>query len=210
MDAKELLFLTPRGVSVRGAYLQGSKGTLPVVLAPGSGYHAEMPLLRGAAEALKAQGHPTLRFDWAYSTRGQTPSPDFRNERQDLAAAVEEACSLSGAKAVYLVGKSLGARLALELARSSKRVRGVVLLTFPLHAPQAPSAVLHVAELPPLPVHLITGDQDPLCQTEALRAAIERGHLPPKPTVLRGDHSLLGSEPAAIEAVVDAIRRWEA
>lgn len=73
-------------------------------------------------------------------------------------------------------GHSFGGRVA-SLAASEHRYQGLVLLSFPLHAPGAPDRwaerTAHFGQVA-CPVLLLSGDRDPFAKVELLQQAVER------------------------------------
>ena len=73
-------------------------------------------------------------------------------------------------------GHSFGARVA-SLAAAEHGYGGLVLLSYPLHAPGSPERWDERTEHWPrigCPVLLLSGDRDPFARTDLLRAAVER------------------------------------
>ncbi|HLE58221.1 MAG TPA: alpha/beta family hydrolase [Candidatus Limnocylindria bacterium] len=78
----------------------------------------------------------------------------------------------------FIGGHSFGGRVASLLA-AERRVAGLILLCYPLHAPGAPErAAIRTVHWPSIsaPVLLLSGDRDPFARIELLRAAVR--HLP--------------------------------
>jgi predicted alpha/beta-hydrolase family hydrolase len=165
-----------------------------VVIAPGQGYHKDLPLIVTAAEQLAGAGFLVVRFNWAYFAEKGRPSPDLSRELDNVEAALAHARRHEGVTRVLLAGKSLGTLAALERAsRKSDDLGGIALLTFAMHLPDepgtflGPSAKLATVDLPVL---VVTGDNDRLCQLKALYGVAARAKRAVEIVVVPGDHSL--------------------
>lgn len=219
----------PRPVSIpttRGVALEGvlhvperPSGTI-VVIGSGRGYHMGLPLLRRTAEELARVGVAALRFDWAYHTAKGEHSPDLSVELQDLESAIAFARGVTGVRHVVLAGKSLGSvAVALRAQTRSDDVAGLMLLTWPIHAPGKPDEIqdgvgaLLAWEKPLL---IACGDADPYSELGALYEVAGRFERPPPLVLAPGDHGLHGpggmGDIAATTANVDllahGIARW--
>ena len=183
---------TPRGATIEATLHSPAKpnGTA-VVLAPGQGYHRELPILEKSAEALAAAGFRALRFDWAYTLSKGQPSDDLSAEREDLEAALAHARALPGVTKVVLAGKSLGSSVAFARAlEKSEDLAGLVLLTFPIHQPggQPNPGVARFGEQA-APTLVVQGAADPLGSLAALYELASKAKNPPRVVVVPGDHS---------------------
>jgi predicted alpha/beta-hydrolase family hydrolase len=172
-----------------------------IVLAPGQGYHMQLPALEQTARAIVGQDIAVFRFNWAYYTLTPqgTPSADLSDEVDDFMAIllIARADPRVDKNKVSVGGKSLGSVVAWRVFSSDPTLVGALLMT-PV------CSRLPGGEPPPLaildqtypgfqrerrPVSLIVGDADPLCATSILyaSAANHRGAL--RVNVVGGDHS---------------------
>jgi predicted alpha/beta-hydrolase family hydrolase len=88
-------------------------------------------------------------------------------------------------------GKSLGGRIASQLAAQGEETDGVLLLGYPLHPPGKPEK-LRVEPLTRITVPMLffAGTRDPLCTLELLRRTLKRLVVPVTVHVIaEGDHS---------------------
>jgi dienelactone hydrolase len=176
-----------------------------IVVAPGKGYHMELPLIRGLFERCTAEGWAAVRFDWGFHTAKRDPSANFAQEVEDLQAVLSYARSLPGVdrSRIYIAGKSLGAGVALERAAADPSIRGVILMTPPIHSPKPEykmGTVRPRLEKLRQPSLIVVGEHDPLCELGRLYTLIAGLAHPPHVAVVGGDHSLraaYGSESAA-------------
>lgn len=173
------------------------------VLAPGRGYHRDLPLLPSVASACAAVGFHALRFDWGFFTCDETPSDGLGREVQQLDAAWEWARERTSSGPLWVMGKSLGSRTALLWAREKQRpIAGLALCTLPLHPPDRPD----LASLPPssldglpCPIWIACGDRDPLAEPHALRTFVAACQSPPELCIVPGDHSFEDPQRDAVE-----------
>jgi uncharacterized protein len=152
-----------------------------LVLAHGMNNDLTHPLLEAVAHGLAERGTAaTIRFNFPYRERGSS-SPDrpavlesaLRRAHDVLVDDLE--CP---AGAVFLGGKSLGARVVAELASRGHEgegllAAGLVFLGYPLHAPDGKGKL----RLEPLrrigvPSLFVEGTRDPFCDLELLRPIV--------------------------------------
>lgn len=144
-------------------------GKAGLVLAHGAGTSMSNPLLLAVAQALAAQGHPVLLFNFAYTEAGRkAPDPMTRLEAC-YRAVVAVARRRFGARPLVLGGRSMGGRVASHLAAQGEACDGLVFLGYPLHPPrragaQVPDERLRTAHWPGLrvPCLFVQGDRDAL------------------------------------------------
>lgn len=165
-----------------------------VVIAPGQGYHKELPLTRGLAEAAVAAGFVAARFDWRYYAKGGEPAEDLAPEVADLEAVLErvKADPRVDPARIVLAGKSLGTMVAWRVLQKHPEVKGAVLLT-----PIFRSKETQESHYPGLvgmdrPVAFLVGDNDAgNCQLPVMFEALAGVKAPlAKAVVVAGNHSL--------------------
>ncbi len=218
---------TPRGPKLAGVlHYSAAPNGVAVVLAPGQGYHKELPLMKRSAEVLSAAGFTALRFDWAYFTAKGQPSADLSVEREDVDAAIAflRARSASmdehrdSAKKIVLAGKSLGSLASLMRAGTkSDDLAGLALLTLPVHQPDDTSnARVEAADLDKAkcPVLIINGDSDPMSDLATLYRLAASAKTAPRIVIVPGDHGFEtkpGDHPSAkpsVELAAQALATW--
>ena len=112
-----------------------------LVLAHGANNNMDQPLLKGLHELLARAGLVTVRFNFPYAEAGRKwPDPDEALEGifrlvLEYVAQMDEFKGL----ALYLGGKSMGARLAAQIVAKDVGASGLVFLGYPLHSPGKPS-----------------------------------------------------------------------
>jgi predicted alpha/beta-hydrolase family hydrolase len=201
----------------------GSRGTA-VVIAPGQGYHMDLPLIVRCAERLSDEGFFVVRFNWGYFAKKGKPSADLKTEQADLEAVVAWIRKTDGVKKVILAGKSLGSLVVLNRAgEKHDDIAGVGLLTFPIHDPgDAGNLWVTPADIDKVgcPMMIALGDRDPLASLPALYGLVAKTARPAPIVVAPGEHSF--RDPAKkddsartaehLDVVIDAFllycKRW--
>jgi predicted alpha/beta-hydrolase family hydrolase len=200
---------TARGVALKATVHRPAKSNgAAVVLAPGQGYHKELPLMKRSAEALAEAGFTAIRFDWAYFTAKGERSEDLATETADVDAVVGFAKKQDGVSKVLLAGKSLGSMVALSWSLAHEdALAGLALLTFPNKKDANPAADdLAKSDLAPL---LVSGDADALLDRPALYALAATMPHAPLIVIVPGDHGFgngTKGSPEAAENVELAVK----
>jgi uncharacterized protein len=166
-----------------------------MVLTHGAGSNCTAPLLVAAANTFAQMGITVLRCDLPFRQRRAAgpPSPaTAAADRTGLERAVEALRTVAPGP-IVLGGQSYGARQASLLAAEKPALAaGLLLLSYPLHAPGKPDRP-RTDHFPRLsaPSVFVHGTADPFGTIEEVRAAIS---LIPAPTVLipieRAGHDL--------------------
>lgn len=185
------------------------------ILAHGAGAGQRHPFMTAFARAVAALGFDTVTFNFPYTEQGRK-LPDrapvleacyaavIRDTRQRLASAT---------RCLFIGGKSMGGRMATQLAASDTTlpVAGLVLLGYPLHPPGNP-AKRRDAHLPAVkrPMLVIQGSRDTFGTPDELHPVFDPLTPPCTIHVIEGgDHSFkvarAGAEGQA--AIDDEVRR---
>ncbi len=182
-------------VSAVIAYPDGfAAGRVPgVILAHGAGSDMTNPLLVAVHEGLGRQGYLSVTFNFPYteqSRRAPDPAPVLEACYRSVMAAVRTDTAL---RLPHLVigGKSLGGRIASQLAAQGEASDGVLLLGYPLHPPGKPEKlrVEHLTRIT-VPMLFFAGTRDPLCTLALLRQTLKKLVVPVTVHVIaEGDHS---------------------
>jgi uncharacterized protein len=219
-----------RGGSVTARrYGGGPSPSALLVLAHGAGAGQSSDFMAGFASALAARGLDVVTFNFPFTERGKRlPDPQPVLEacyRAVLAQVV--AGPAGGALPLFIGGKSLGGRMASQLAAARDvdeaatdawwdRLRGLVFLGYPLHPPGKPQQV-RVSHLPHIvhPILVVQGAKDAFGTPDELRLFFDVLQAPCEIyTVEQGNHSLEVpkrsglSQAAVFGAAQDRIVAW--
>lgn len=203
-----------------------------LIIAPGQGYHMELPLIKHLAQTAADNSVIALRFDWNYFTAGTGPSPDLSREMQDLEAALEAVAQMPEVdkNQIMIAGKSLGTLITYQLFQKRPDLHSLYLIT-PLCTWYWDEEGNEVAPFPiadlrypdfaseKRPVLMTLGNQDPNCLTPMLYDFLgQAGNSSATLTVFGGDHSLNvgpwddasynARNEANISAAIQAIVQW--
>ena len=149
-------------------YAASSAGSPTLVLAHGAGADQRHRFMVTVASELAAAGVHVVTFNFLY-TEQRRRSPDRAPLLEETWRAVLEgvATSLSPKGMLVVGGKSMGGRIASQVLASPpdtpawSRVKGLMLLGYPLHPPGKPDAP-RTAHLPRVrvPILLVQGARD--------------------------------------------------
>jgi hypothetical protein len=189
-----------------------------LILAHGAGNDMNHPFLSFVHESLAAEGWLTIRFNFPYKEQGKK-APDVAAKLERTFRAVllqarnDEALK---PRRLFIGGKSLGGRIASQLAAQGEDVAGLVFLGYPLHPPAQP-AKLRVAQLKDIscPMLFISGSKDPFCQLNHLKQTLKSLKRRTNLYIIEeGDHSFQvpqhtgRTEKDVWREIVSVISRW--
>lgn len=224
MDPQPLQIATSDGDSVSALlYLADKKNRagITVILGHGAGANQLHPFMRLFAAGLAERGFDVLTFNFQYMDQGRkVPDPKAKLEAC-YRAVIEAARANKKLKGNRLVigGKSMGGRIASQVAATEDDVEDIAALVFlgyPLHPPGRPDK-LRDAHLPQIksPMLFVQGSRDAFGSPDEIRATIKKHHLPATLHIVEGgDHSL--KVPKSLDApqdqvyvsTLDAIAGW--
>ena len=154
-----------------------------LVLAHGAGANQFSAFMTGMATGLSSRGLDVVTFNFPYTERGQKlpdPQPVLEESYRAVLRAVDAHQAL-GSQPLFIGGKSLGGRMASHLAAAlagtdepdppwAGRLRGLVLLGYPLHPPGRPQQI-RVSHLPAIthPMLFVQGGRDAFGTPEELQ-----------------------------------------
>lgn len=236
VESTQIRSLRGEAIPVDVHWPADAPGPVPVViLAPGQGYHKDLPLIREIAEEAARSSIAAVRFNWAYCrldpAKGECtgePSEDLSAEAADLRAVVDYARGLKGVDraGVLVAGKSIGSLVAWSVFRADTTLRAVVLLT-PVCVERDSTVAgglrpAAAARYPGLaeetrPVVFVLGNRDRACPLPVLYDAAKDAKASPAVVVMGGNHGLeLGEESkgyrernaANIRAAAQAAVHW--
>ncbi|NRB40841.1 MAG: hypothetical protein HRU20_20615 [Pseudomonadales bacterium] len=205
-EVKKFNITTERG-DVIEAQLHTPKniqGKIPALLiAPGKGYHMDLPLVKKLAQEAAENNIISLIFNWHSFTSNGTSSEDLAKEVQDMAAALKYIKSLANVDTdkIMLAGKSLGSVVAYKIFKSHQDLFSLYLLTplctwhwddqgnqvypFPIGEIRYPKLNDELR-----PIHITLGNKDTLCMPEMLYDFLKMSNGNISTTVLGGDHGM--------------------
>jgi predicted alpha/beta-hydrolase family hydrolase len=190
-----------------------------MLLAHGAGANQASEFMVSFAKELSARGIDIVTFNFLYTEQGRR-APD-RNDKLEACyraaiAAVERHRSL-GSNPLFIGGKSMGGRIASQVAASGvDDIAGLVFLGYPLHPPGKPERLRseHLS-LIRAPMLFVQGSRDPFGSPGELQPIIESLEPPAAiHTVEGGDHSFKVPKSSPIsqaqifQAAQDEIARW--
>lgn len=151
-----------------------------VLLAHGAGADMHAPALLVVADALRAAGVPTLRFNYPYRTAGKKApdrAPVLLSSTRVAAAELVRRTRLRSDRLI-LGGRSMGGRYCSLLAADADDAwpaLGLALLGYPLHAPGRPDAIRdsHFPKLT-MPTLFVSGTNDQFGTPDELRRSARR------------------------------------
>ena len=164
-----------------------------LVLAHGQIMNIHHPFMEAISAALAHHGIATLRFNFAYA-EAKRDRPDGRPLLiEATTAATREGERRRGSLPLLLGGKSLGGLMAAEALGGGAQpgVKGLVILSYPLHAPGRPSAVnAQRLEAVKQPILILQGTEDPLADLTLMEALVAKLGPRARLEVVQGaDHS---------------------
>lgn len=164
-----------------------------LILAPGRGYHKDLPILTDLAQQAAAAGYVTIRFNWNYYTTGGDPSVAVANEQADLFDVIDYAKSMSevDSTTIVLAGKSLGSVVAWWVFQKAPALAGVILLTPVMATEEMGEQYYHHLQQETRPVTIIVGAQDAdNCPLPVLYDFLGARNSTIPVVVVPGDHGL--------------------
>jgi uncharacterized protein len=157
-----------------------------LVLTHGAGGNAQMPLLIALAEVFAGAGFVVLRCDLPFRQLRSFGPPrpgDAARDRLGLKNAIAAMRKLSGLKRLFVGGQSYGGRQTSMLLAEEQVADGLLLLSYPLHAPSKPDQP-RIQHLPQIeaPVMFVHGTRDPFGSIDEIESA--RKLIPAKTLLL--------------------------
>jgi predicted alpha/beta-hydrolase family hydrolase len=145
-----------------------------LVLTHGAGGNAQSALLIALAEAFAGAGFAVLRCDLPFRQKRAYGPPrpgDAAKDREGLKNAVATMRKLAPGR-VFIGGQSYGGRQASMLCAEEKTADGLLLLSYPLHAPSRPDQprTQHLPNIE-VPVLFVHGTRDRFGSIEEIEAA---------------------------------------
>jgi uncharacterized protein len=159
-----------------------------LILTHGAGGNAHMPLLVALAEAFAGAGFTVLRCDLPFRQQRSFGPPrpgDAARDREGLKNAIAALRKLQSGlvRRLFVGGQSYGGRQASILLAEERLADGLLLLSYPLHAPSRPDQprIQHLPQIE-VPVMFVHGTRDPFGSIEEIEGA--RKLIPAKTVLL--------------------------
>jgi predicted alpha/beta-hydrolase family hydrolase len=189
-----------------------------MVVAHGAGAGQASPFMVRTAAGLAERGIAAATFDFSYMANKKTvpDRPDVleRAWREAIDAARQQ----FGALPLFLAGKSMGGRIASQVAAPGvPDLAGLVFLGYPLHPPGKPDQ-RRDAHLPSIrePMLFVQGTRDAFGTADEIRALLPRLQRATLHEIPGGDHSFKVSGRGApkpevvLGGILDTVRDWVA
>lgn len=134
-----------------------------------------MPLLVVLAEAFSGAGFTVLRCNLPFRQKRSFGPPrpgDAARDRLGLKNAVIALSGMGGVNRLFIGGQSYGGRQASMLLAEESVADGLLLLSYPLHAPSKPDQprIQHLPQIK-VPVMFVHGTHDPFGTIEEIESA---------------------------------------
>lgn len=188
-----------------------------MILGHGAGAGQESGFMTRFATGLAARGSNVVTFNFLYTEQGRRV-PDANTTLEACFRAVVETIREKkiGRGTLVIGGKSLGGRIASQIAAAGADVEGLVFLGYPLHPPGRADQ-LRSKHLPDIkvPMLFVQGSRDAFGTPDELRPILKEVKAPADLCIVEGgDHSFKVLKRAGItqedayEAVLDRIEAW--
>jgi uncharacterized protein len=158
-------------------YRSADSGADALVITHGAGSNSKSALLIALAEAFAGADFTVLRCDLPYRQARPYGPPrpgDAERDRAGLKNAVAAVRKMVSGR-IFLGGQSYGGRQATMLcAEEPELVDGLLLTSYPLHAPSRPDRprIQHLPSLN-LPALFVHGTRDPFGSIEEMQSALK-------------------------------------
>jgi pimeloyl-ACP methyl ester carboxylesterase len=170
-----------------------------LIMAPGQGYPMERSIFLKLANIFRNEGFITLQFNWRFFTNKTSISEDFTDEILELKTCLAYLRSFPDVKKhqIFVIGKSLGALVGIELAATCPDFRSLVLISVALHPPMGPyefhPKIEKLREIK-VPVYIFSGEKDPICKPEMLKKLVATMPFEVPVMIVPGDHQFKGKD----------------
>ena len=185
-----------------------------LILAHGAGAPQLSSFMRQFAEGLARRGVDVVTFNFVYMERGRrAPDPKTRLEATYRSAIETTRTGVASATTRLVIGgKSMGGRIASQVAAGDDAPRGVhglIFLGYPLHPPGRPER-RRDAHLPSIaaPILFVQGSRDTFGTRDEIQPVVDACQAACLHVVEGGDHSLKvrGKDAPTPEEVHDTVQ----
>lgn len=194
MDKKEIRFLATLEKGEVSAILMRPKGaTHLLVLGHGAGADMRSTSMQNIAEHLATRDIATFRYNFPFKEYGRGGVDSPKVATATVRAAIAEARRLEPKLTLLAGGHSFGGRMTTTAQSESPLdgVKGLVLFSFPLHAPNRPddSRAAHLNAIK-IPMLFLSGTRDALNDLTLFHPVIKKlGKYATLHTLDTADHS---------------------
>ena len=196
--------------------LYPADGPAAIVLAHGAGAGQRSPFMVRAAEGLAARGIAAATFDFPYMAAGRRVPDAPRVLEGAWREAIAEARHRLPGRALFAGGKSMGGRIASQVAAADDPdLAGLVFFGYPLHPPGQPGR-RRDAHLPAVtvPMLFLQGSRDAFGTAGEIRALLPRLPRAAVHEIEGADHSfrIAGRRAPGLDltlgTALDVVRDW--
>ena len=198
---------------------RSNPATAALVVGHGAGAGQNSPFMVRTAEGLAARGIAAVTFDFPYMTarRGAPDRPPVLE--QAWRDAIAQARTELGSLPLFIGGKSMGGRIASQVAAQGVDgvgiLSGLVFLGYPLHPPGKPEQ-RRDAHLPAIaqPMLFVQGSKDAFGTADEIRALLPALQKATLHEIQNGDHSFKVSGRGApkpddvLNGILDVVKSW--
>lgn len=180
------------------------------ILAHGAGAGQQSTFMVEAARGLASRGITTATFDFPYITAKRKVPDRAPVLEQAWRDAIQAARSQAGDLPLFIGGKSMGGRIASQVAAQGgvDTLMGLVFFGYPLHPPGRLDR-MRDAHLPDIqePMLFIQGGKDPFGGGDEIRALLPRLRRAALHEIEGGDHSFRvpGGKPQQQRVFIEAL-----
>lgn len=178
MPTKEFKFVaTPEKGEVSALLMRPRGATHLLVLGHGAGADMRSNSMQKIAENLAEQKVATFRYNFPFKEQGRSGVDSPKVATATVRSAVAAAHKLEPKLALIAGGHSFGGRMTTTAQSESPLdgVKGLVLFSFPLHAPNRPddSRAAHLNSIK-IPMLFLTGTRDALNELKLFRPVVNK------------------------------------
>ena len=184
------------------------------VVAHGAGAGQQSPFMVRLARGLAERGIQTATFDFPYMAARRKAPDKAPVLEASWREAIEQARRAFGGARLFIGGKSMGGRIASQVAAQGvEGLAGLVFLGYPLHPPGRPDQ-RRDAHLPRIqePMLFVQGTRDTFGTADDIAALLPSLRHAEVRAVADGDHSFKvpakSGGAAVLDAIMDDVARW--
>ena len=187
-----------------------------MVVAHGAGGGQNTPFMVRTAEGLAARGIVAATFEFPYMVARKSVPDRPPVLEQAWREAIDEARKILNGVPLFIGGKSMGGRIASQVASQGYRgLSGLVFLGYPLHPPGRPEQ-RRDAHLPGItePMLFVQGTRDAFGTADEIRALLPKLQNATLHEVPGGDHSFKVAGRGApkpnvvLDSILDVVKAW--